>query len=82
MKGRKTRLITQEVPKRPGWRDYFQMITTFLMVALGAYILWQAIFVRWVLPSLIFGGALLLFGLFRIRMIWFYFSQRGKRYGT
>ena len=67
-----------ELPERPGWRDYFQMITTILMVGLGSYILWQTIFVRWAIPSLIFGVAILLYGLFRIRMIWAYFQQRGR----
>ena len=51
------------------------------MVGLGGYILWQTIFVRWAIPSLIFGVALLLFALFRIRMIWIYFQQRGRRNG-
>jgi NhaP-type Na+/H+ or K+/H+ antiporter len=67
-----------ELPERPGWRDYFQVITTFLMVGLGVYILWQTIFIRWAIPSLIFGVAILLYGLFRIRMIWAYFQQRGR----
>jgi hypothetical protein len=67
-----------ELPEQPGWRDYFQVITTILMVGLGAYILWQTIFVRWAIPSLIFGVAILLYGLVRIRMIWTYFQQRGR----
>ena len=70
-----------EVPDRPGWRDYFQMVTTALMVVLGAYILWQTISVRWALPSMIFGTAILLYGLYRTRMIWNYFHQRGKKHG-
>ncbi|MGA2317070.1 MAG: hypothetical protein ABSG71_11925 [Thermodesulfobacteriota bacterium] len=70
-----------EVPERPGWRDYFQIVTTGLMVVLGFYILWQTIFVRWAIPSLIFGIALLLYSLFRVRMIWTYFQQRGRRSG-
>jgi hypothetical protein len=70
-----------EVPERPGWRDYFQIVTTGLMVVLGFYILWQTIFVRWAIPSLIFGIALLLYSLFRVRMIWAYFQQRGRRSG-
>jgi hypothetical protein len=70
-----------EVPERPGWRDYFQIVTTGLMVVLGFYILWQTIFVRWAIPSLIFGIALLLYSLFRVRMIWNYFQQRGRRDG-
>jgi len=52
------------------------------MIVLGFYILWQTIFLRWAVPSLIFGGALLLFGLFRIRMIQGYFHQKGKKDGT
>ena len=67
-----------EVPERPGWRDYFQIVTTSLMVVLGFYILWQTIFVRWAILSLIFSIALLLYSLFRIRMIWTYFQQRGR----
>ena len=51
------------------------------MVVLGFYILWQTLFVRWALPSLILGAALLLFGLFRIKMIWTYFQQKGRRNG-
>jgi multisubunit Na+/H+ antiporter MnhC subunit len=70
-----------EVPERPGWRDYFQIVTTGLMVVLGFYILWQTIFVRWAIASLIFGIALLLFSLYRARMIWTYFQQRGRRNG-
>ncbi len=58
------------------------MTTTLLMVILGGYILWQTIFVRWAFPSLIFSMALLLFGLFRIRMVWSYFQRKGKRHGT
>jgi hypothetical protein len=54
------------------------MITTILMVGLGAYILWQTIFMKWAIPSLIFGVAILLYGLFRIGMIWTYFQQRGR----
>ena len=67
-----------EVPERPGWRDYFQIVTTSLMVVLGFYILWQTIFVRWAILSLIFSIALLLYSLFRIRVIWTYFQQRGR----
>ena len=70
-----------ELPEQPGWRDYFQILTTGLMVVLGLYILWHTIFIRWALPSLILGGAFLLFGLFRIRMIWAYFQKRGRRDG-
>jgi hypothetical protein len=58
------------------------MTTTLLMVILGGYILWQTIFVRWAVPSLIFSVALLLFALLRIRMVWTYFQQKGKRRGT
>ncbi|HVP80238.1 MAG TPA: hypothetical protein VMV04_20340 [Thermodesulfobacteriota bacterium] len=68
-------------PERLGWRDYFQMITTGFMVILGFYILWQTLFVRWAIPSLIFSIALLLFSIFRIRMIWTYFQQKGRRNG-
>jgi hypothetical protein len=70
-----------EIPEQPGWRDYFQIVTTILMVGLGVYILWQTIFVRWAIASLIFGIALLLFSLYRARMIWTYFQQRGRRNG-
>ncbi len=54
------------------------MITTLLMAGLGVYILWQTIFIRWAVPALIFGVAILLYGLFRIRMIWIYFQRRGR----
>ncbi len=51
------------------------------MVVLGVTILWQTIFAKWAFPSLILGAAFLLFGLFRIRMIWAYFQKRGRRDG-
>ncbi len=51
------------------------------MGGLGAYILWQTIFIRWVFPSLIFSIALLLYSLYRVRMIWTYFQQKGRRDG-
>ncbi|HUL36792.1 MAG TPA: hypothetical protein VLW47_03840 [Thermodesulfobacteriota bacterium] len=70
-----------EPPEQPGWRDYFQIVTTILMVVLGAYILWQTIFIRWAFPSLILGIALLLYSLYRVRMIWTYFQRRGRRNG-
>ncbi|HUL30594.1 MAG TPA: hypothetical protein VLZ03_09095 [Thermodesulfobacteriota bacterium] len=73
---------TPERPERLGWRDYFQMVTTSLMAVLSLYILWQTFFVRWAIPSLIFGVALLLFSLFRINMILAYFQQKGRRHGT
>jgi hypothetical protein len=68
----------QKTPEKPGWRDYYQMVTTLLMAGLGIYILWQTIFVRWAMPSLIFSVVLLLFAFYRTRMMWVYFSQRGK----
>jgi hypothetical protein len=58
------------------------MVTTGIMAVLSLYILWQTLFVRWAIPSLIFGVVLLLFSLFRINMIWSYFQQKGKRNGT
>jgi hypothetical protein len=58
------------------------MITTVLMAGLGSYILWQTIWVRWVFPSFIFGLALFLFGILRMRMIWLYFQERVKKHGT
>jgi len=58
------------------------MATTGIMAALSLYILWQTFFVRWAVPSLIFGTALLLFSIFRINMIWSYFREKGKRDGT
>jgi len=57
------------------------MITTGFMVVLGFYILWQTLFVRWAIPSLIFSIVLVLFGIFRIRMIWAYFQQKDRRNG-
>ncbi len=52
------------------------------MVVLGFYILWQTLFVKWAFPSLIFSLALLLFSAFRIKMIWAYFQQRGRKNGV
>ena len=69
------------VPEKPGWRDYYQMVTTGLMMGLGVYILWQTFFIKWAIPSFIFGVAILLFGLFRVRIIYDYFKHRGKRHG-
>ncbi len=69
-----------EIPSQPGWRDYFQIVTTILMGILGFYILWQALFVRWALPSLIFSVSLLLFVVYRVRMYVLYFQQKGKRH--
>ena len=71
-----------ELPERPGWRDYFQIVTTILMAGLGVYILWETVFVRWVFPSLIFGIALSLYSLYRARAIWTYFQQKGRRDGV
>lgn len=70
---------TVELHDRLGWRDYFQITTTAVMVVMSIYILWQTCFARWAIPSLIFGVVLLLYSLFRIRMIWAYFGRKGKR---
>ncbi len=72
---------TPGVPDRLGWRDYFQMTTTGLMLILGGYILWQTVFVRWALPSFLFSTALVLFATFRIRMIWSYFREKREQHG-
>ena len=70
-----------KLPERPGWRDYYQVVTTFLMLGLGAYVFWQTIFIRWALPSLILAVAFLLYGSLRVRMIWSYFRERRGRHG-
>ena len=70
-----------KLPERPGWRDYYQVVTTFLMLGLGTYIFWQTIFIRWALPSLILAVAFLLYGSLRVRMIWIYFREKGGRHG-
>ncbi len=57
------------------------MVTTILMIGMGTYILWQTIFVRWAMASLIFSVVLLLFACYRTKMIWIYFTQRGKNHG-
>ncbi len=71
----------QEQPEHLGWRDYFQIITTCMMLALSGVILWQTFFLRWAIPSVIFGLALLLYSLFRVRMIRDYFRKRGGKHG-
>ncbi len=68
-------------PARPGWRDYFQMATTAIMVCLGITLLWQTLFIRWAVPSLILGIALLLFSLMRVRFIVLYFRAKARPYG-
>ena len=70
-----------EPPERLGWRDYYQIVTTVLMAGLGIYILWETVFVRWAFPSLILAMALLLYSVYRVRMIWSYFQQRGRGNG-
>ena len=57
------------------------MATTLLMMGLGCYILWQTVFVKWAMPSLIFAVALLLFASYRAKMIWNYFSHRRTHHG-
>jgi len=52
------------------------------MLGLGAYVFWQTVFVRWAIPSLIFSVALLLYSMFRVKMIWTYFRHKGKRHGA
>ncbi len=74
-------LKVPKIPEKLGWRDYYQMATTGLMIVLGGYILWKTVFVRWAAASLIFSVALLLFGLYRARMIRTYFRQRGRSHG-
>jgi len=69
------------LPDRPGWRDYFQLVTTALMVLLGCYILWQTLLVKWAVPPLIFGVVILLFGFYRIKMIRAYFRERRRKDG-
>jgi hypothetical protein len=58
------------------------MVTTLVMLALGGYILWRAILGSGGIIPLIFSILLLLFSMYRIRMIWTYFQQKGSRHGA
>gem|GEM_PF-942031 len=69
-----------EKPKKLYWRDYFQIITTFIIGGLGIYIIFQTIFIKWTIGSLLFGLLLSSYATFRLRMIRTYFNKGGMEH--
>lgn len=69
----------KQPPTRLGWRDYYQIVTSFLMPVLGVMILARSKFaVSYLMPVLV-GVAMTAFGLYRISFIIKYFRAKGAR---
>ncbi|MGE5577716.1 MAG: hypothetical protein ACM3TT_11055 [Syntrophothermus sp.] len=61
-------------PPRPGWRDYYQMVTSFLMVILGLGIVVRSKPAGVYLMPVLVGLAFVAFGFYRISFFVKYFK--------
>jgi len=59
--------------------DYYQILTTLLMGALGVVVIIRSAAYHFPLPALVFGGALIGYAAYRARAIIRFFSDRGSR---
>jgi hypothetical protein len=67
---------TSQVPDRLSKMDYYQIITSTLMVILGGIILFRSLGQGFMLMPLLVGGGLLVLGLYRLNFVVKYFRIR------
>jgi hypothetical protein len=65
-----------QVPDRLSKMDYYQIITSTLMVILGAIILFRSLSQGFMLMPVLVGGGLLALGLYRLNFVVKYFRIR------
>lgn len=69
---------TSQVPDKLSKMDYYQIITSALMVILGAIILFRSLSQGIMLMPLLVGGGLLALGAYRLNFVVKYFRKRKK----
>jgi uncharacterized membrane protein HdeD (DUF308 family) len=69
---------TSQVPDKLSKMDYYQIITSALMVILGAIILFRSLSQQIMLMPLLVGGGLLALGIYRLNFVVKYFRERRK----
>ena len=69
---------TTQVPDKLSRMDYYQIITSTLMVILGAIILFRSVSQGIMLMPLLVGGGLLALGVYRLNFVVKYFRKRKK----
>jgi hypothetical protein len=70
---------TSQVPDRLSKMDYYQIITSTLMVILGAIILFRSLSQGFMLMPVLVGGGLLALGLYRLNFVLKYLRTRKDR---
>ena len=69
---------TSHAPDKLSRMDYYQIITSALMVILGAIILFRSLSQSFMLMPLLVGGGLLALGIYRLNFVVKYFRKRKK----
>ncbi len=70
---------TSQVPDRLSKMDYYQIITSTLMVILGGIILFRSLSQGFMLMPVLVGGGLLALGLYRLNFVVRYLRTRKDR---
>ena len=70
---------TSQVPDRLSKMDYYQIITSTLMVILGGIILFRSLSQGFMLMPVLVGGGLLALGLYRLNFVVKYLRTRRDR---
>ena len=71
-------LHVEELPQKLSARNYFEIVTSFLFFFLGVVILVRSIAETGLILGMGVGAAFLGYGIFRLRVLWNYFSKRGQ----
>jgi uncharacterized membrane protein HdeD (DUF308 family) len=74
---RKTWEVTTPNHKTSG-KDYYQILTSALMVILGAIILFRTLAHSVIIMPILVGGGLLALGIYRLSFVLKYFKERKK----
>jgi len=69
---------SSEMPDKLSKMDYYQIITSTLMVILGAIILFRSLMQSFMIMPLLVGGGLLALGVYRLNFVVKYFRKRKK----
>jgi hypothetical protein len=57
-------------------RDYVQIVNSILFLVLGSVILMRVAQVRMSVQAVLIGGGLVVFGIYRLKVIWQYFQRK------
>jgi hypothetical protein len=66
-------------PLKLSARNYFEIVTSFLFFFLGLVVIYRSIVETGLVLGMVVGVVFLAYGVFRLRFIWKYFHNKGRR---